>query len=66
MNKFSIKHKIVALMLALAFIFQSMESINSHTYKIGVDSYHYFNSCFGGSFPSHLASKCVDGCNSLF
>ncbi|EPR70794.1 hypothetical protein ADIWIN_3441 [Winogradskyella psychrotolerans RS-3] len=34
-----------------------MESINNHTYKIGVDSYHYIYTCFG-FIPSHLAWTC--------
>ena len=57
MKKFSIKFKIVALVLVLAFVFQSMTEINSHTYTTGVDSYHYTCGCFG-CWPSHLAISC--------
>lgn len=57
MTKFSLRFKILALLLALAFICQSMESINSHTYTTGVDSYHYKCGCFG-CYPTHLASQC--------
>jgi len=64
MKKFSLKYKIVALLLVLAFTTQSMETINSHTYKVGVDSYHYFHSCFGGSMPTHFAVHCnTEYCN---
>ena len=57
MRKFSARYKILALLLVVAFTFQSMESINSHTYKTGVDSYHYHCGCFG-CYPIHLAAKC--------
>ncbi|WP_178985533.1 hypothetical protein [Winogradskyella helgolandensis] len=58
MKKLSIKYKIAAVLLVLAFTFQSMESINSHTYKTGVDSYHYTYSCFVGKISTHLAIHC--------
>ena len=57
MKKFSLKYKIVALLLVLAFTTQSMETINSHTYKVGVDSYHYECGCFG-CYPTHLSATC--------
>jgi len=48
MKKFSITYKIIALVLVLAFTFQSMESINSHAYKTGVYNIHnhFEMSCF--------------------
>jgi hypothetical protein len=63
MKKYSVSSKIIAFVLVFAFTFQSMESINSHTYKIGVDSYHYHYGCFGIS-AIHLACKCPKN-NSL-
>jgi len=57
MIKFPLKHKILAIVLALVFTFQSMESINGYTYTTGVDSYHYKYGCFG-AYPIHLACKC--------
>jgi len=68
MRKFSIKYKIVALALALAFTFQTMESINSHTYSTGLSTFHEdlqiegIIPCFGYSYhtiyqcgvPSHI------------
>ncbi|MEC3907896.1 hypothetical protein VOI54_12775 [Tamlana sp. 2201CG12-4] len=62
MKKFPLSFKITALVLTMAFLFIKMESINSHTYKVGIDSYHYKYGCFG-SYPSHLAVKCsITGC----
>ncbi len=63
MNKFSVKYKIIAFLLGLAFVFQSMSTINSHTYTTGVDSYHYTCGCFG-CWPTHLAVKC--GLNKIY
>ena len=57
MRKFTFKLKLLASSLALAFVFQSMESINSHSYTTGVDSCHYDCGCFG-CYPTHLAVKC--------
>jgi hypothetical protein len=57
MRKFSVTYKIMALVLIFAFTFQTLESINSHTYKVGVDSYHYHCGCFG-CYPAHLAAPC--------
>ena len=61
MRKFSIKYKIVALALALAFVFQTMESINSHTYSTGISTFHKNHikgiiSCFGQSY--HAIYNC--------
>ena len=66
MKKFSIPYKISAALLVLAFTFQSMESINSHTYSTGFDSYHYAYSCFAGKIPTHLAIHCdANYCNTF-
>lgn len=67
MKKSSLKFKIIAPVLALAFIFQSMGSINSHTYTTGISTYHEnliegIIPCFGHSYhtiyqcgvPSHI------------
>ena len=57
MKQFKLHHKIIAFLIAFAFVFQSMSQINSHSYTTGVFSYHYHCGCFG-CFPSHLAVKC--------
>ncbi|REE07817.1 hypothetical protein DFQ09_11011 [Winogradskyella pacifica] len=57
MKKLSIKYKITAALLVLAFTFQSMESINSHTYSAGLSNFHAecpkrITCCFGHSYHS--------------
>ena len=68
MRKFLIRHKIIAFVLVLAFTFQTMDSINSHTYSTGISTYHQdlqiegIIPCFGYSYhtiyqcgvPSHI------------
>ena len=61
MKSFSLKYKIVALLLVLAFTFQTMESINSHTYATGLSNFHEdcpkgMTCCFGHSY--HSIYKC--------
>lgn len=61
MKKFSLKYKLVAFVLIMSFTFQSMETINSHTYTTGVDTlhHHYVMSCFGfNSNPVHMNFNC--------
>ncbi|WP_458626294.1 hypothetical protein [Winogradskyella sp. PC D3.3] len=58
MKKISLQYKIIALLLVLTFTFQSMETINNHTYNIGVDNYHYQCGCFG-CYPTHLSMTCT-------
>jgi len=58
MKNFKLHHKIFAIVLATAFAFQSMPEINDHTYTLGIDNFHYSNSCVGISLPSHLSNKC--------
>lgn len=62
MKKFSIRFKIVGLILALAFVFQSLQSINRHTYTVGFENFHYkcpdgLYCCFGIPF-SHSSYNC--------
>lgn len=64
-RKFSLKFKIIAFVLIFAFVFQSMEEINSHTYKLGIDNNHYLYS-FAGCFPVHLASNCKSSSSCHF
>ncbi|TCK69156.1 hypothetical protein DFQ05_0675 [Winogradskyella wandonensis] len=45
MGKFPLRFKVVAIILALAFIFQSLHSINWHTYKISGVEIHAHSSC---------------------
>jgi hypothetical protein len=57
MIKLQISGKIVAFILVLAFTFQSMESINSHTYASEITTFHEDRpdriSCyFGHSYPT--------------
>ncbi|WP_296316751.1 hypothetical protein [Winogradskyella sp. UBA3174] len=61
MKKFLIKDKIFALVLVIAFTFQSMGSINSHTYTTGISSFHEncptgITCCFGHSY--HTIYQC--------
>lgn len=61
MQKVSLKYKIVAFLLVLAFTFQTMESINSHTYSIGLSNFHEecpegMICCFGSLY--HSIYKC--------
>jgi len=62
MKKFSIQYKIVAIILVFAFTFQSLESINSHTYS--TTNYNTVYIC-GPHFctdlsPAHLSYFCDD------
>lgn len=57
MKTFSLKYKLVALMLVFAFTFQTMESINEHTYSTGINNYHVDYSCTM-NVPTHLAIHC--------
>lgn len=61
MRKFSHKYKFVALLLVLAFTFQSLESINNHTYSTGLSNFYEecpegITCCFGHSY--HSIYKC--------
>jgi len=59
MKGFPIKHKIIAVLLALTFTFQSMSSINWHTYSSKSDVHICIP--FGGCFfptPTHLSYFC--------
>ncbi len=57
MNKLSLRYKILALTLSLAFIFQSLESINNHTYKsIGVNVHSEWGCLV--TTPTHLSYFC--------
>lgn len=62
MKTLSLKYKLVALVLVLAFTFQSMESINSHTYTTGIYNIHsHFTvgclfSSLGNNF--HMSFNC--------
>lgn len=40
MKKTPFIYKILAFVLVVAFTFQSLYSINSHTYKTGLSNYH--------------------------
>lgn len=58
---FSVKYKLLALIVATAFTFKSMGSINSHTYTTGIANFHSNEqpgiiSCFGFSY--HATYKC--------
>ena len=62
MKKFSTRYKILALLLVLAFTFQSMETINSHTYRTGVYNIHNHikMSCFSflDTNETHMNYNC--------
>ncbi len=63
MEKFSLKYKIIALLLVLIFTFQTMESINEHSYSIVINSYHLDYSYISPT-PAHLAFHCsLYNCN---
>ena len=56
------RSKTISFILALAFVFQSMTKINSHTYSIGFENFHYqcptgIYCCFGVPL-SHSAYNC--------
>lgn len=53
-RKFSLKFKLVALLLIFAFVFQSMDTINWHTYNIKGVSIHSHD-C---TTPAHLSYFC--------
>lgn len=61
MEKFSTKYKILAIVLALAFTFQSMNSISWHTYssKSDVNICMPFVGCMFQT-PTHLSYFCND------
>ncbi|WP_456440806.1 hypothetical protein [Psychroserpens sp.] len=56
--------KFFAIVIALLFVFQSMQETNSHTYSIGLSTFHEtgycpegITCCFGSSF-SHMIYEC--------
>lgn len=57
MNKISIKYKITAIILSIAFIFQSLQSINEHTYKSTGVSIHSERGCIQ-TIPNHISYYC--------
>lgn len=62
MERFKLQHKIVAIILILVFSFQSLHQINSHTYTIGFENFHYkcpdgITCCFGIPL-SHSSYNC--------
>ncbi len=59
MKKFSIRYKFLAILLAIAFIFQSLESINSHTYSVKGISVDLGRTCNNPILP-HLTYYCND------
>ncbi len=58
MKKYSIKFKIAALILALAFVFQFMSQINEHTFTTGVINFHVDYSCLN-RVPAHIDYYCT-------
>ena len=56
-KRLPLRFKLLAFVLAISFTFQTLHSINQHTYKTGVDNYHYLNG-FAGCFPIHLSVNC--------
>lgn len=61
MKTYSVKFKIIAFILALAFTFQTIESINNHSYTTGFANFHYqcpkdITCCFGT--PIHSVYSC--------
>ncbi|GGI57340.1 hypothetical protein GCM10011444_16490 [Winogradskyella haliclonae] len=61
-NKFSLRFKIVAFILVFAFVFQSMDTINWHTYGAKGVSIHK-KDC---TTPVHLSYFCVEMDNVIF
>jgi len=59
MKNFPIKFKIVAILLVFVFTFQSMESINSHTYK-STGTYIHDGQPYLFIFQDHLSYYCSD------
>ncbi len=59
MKNFPIKFKIVAILLVFIFTFQSMESINSYTYKSTGTYIHARQPCLF-IFQDHLSYYCSD------
>lgn len=58
-----LKYKIIAFLMIIIFSFNSLHSINWHTYTTGVNSFHdTSNSCFG-FLPSHLKISCEYSCD---
>jgi len=61
MKTFSLKYKIIAFLLVLAFTFQSLNSFNWHMYGTGISTFHEDRiegiiPCFGHSY--HTIYKC--------
>jgi len=52
-KRFSLKFKIIAFLMSLAFIGQTLGSINSHTYSLNAYKYIYHCSCFG-CYPTYI------------
>ena len=57
-KKFPFKFKLIAFVMIITFTFQSLHSINSHTYTAGVDNFHYTCGCFS-CLPTHLNTSCT-------
>lgn len=55
-RKYSLRFKIIAFILAFAFVFQSLDTINYHTYSVKGVSIHRHN-C---STPIHLTYYCEE------
>ncbi|WP_397362674.1 hypothetical protein [Olleya sp. R77988] len=64
MKQFSLKIKILAFVLAIAFTFQSLYSINSHTYSTGFENFH--EDCDFSCFPSNNLSHFSYDCGQSF
>ena len=58
MKNFSVKYKILALLLIVVFTMRSMESINSHTYGTGIYNLHGPHSCIIIGNPIHMSFNC--------
>lgn len=61
-RKFSIRSKILALLLVFIFTFQSLNSINGNTYTTGFSNFHSYcpegiTCCFGPMFY-HMTYNC--------
>lgn len=62
MKKTGLKYKVFAIVLTVAFTFQSLHSINSHAYTTGFDNLHsacppLVQCCFGSPI-NHIAYVC--------
>lgn len=64
MKSFKFHYKIIAVVLTIAFAFQSMAQVNEHTYTTGYSNIHNdsksgFTCFFSGSYSTiHMAYDC--------